>query len=51
MVLIANNVAEDKGLRLHAAKELVQYVYPKMRAVEVAGDPEQPVTYVLKWQD
>jgi hypothetical protein len=36
-----------KGVRLElkflAAKELAQYLQPKLRAVEVSGDPEQPV--------
>ena len=35
-------------LKLQAAKELAQYLEPKLRAVEVSGDPEHPIILQLQ---
>ncbi|MGI9297831.1 MAG: hypothetical protein ACR2QC_08025 [Gammaproteobacteria bacterium] len=40
--LIANDRAE-KGLRLAAAKEVAQYMYPKLRSIELTGDENKPI--------
>ena len=35
-------------LKLQAAKELAQYLEPKLRAVEVSGDPDNPVVFAFQ---
>jgi hypothetical protein len=41
--LIADPLLEDRSLKFQAAKELAQYLEPKLRAVEVSGNPDQPL--------
>lgn len=41
--LIADASLDDPGLKFQAAKELAQYLEPKLRAIEVSGDPDQPL--------
>ena len=37
---------EDQHLKFLALKELCQYLEPKLRAVVIAGDPHNPITFV-----
>ena len=37
MATICNDKNEEPALRLHAAKELANYIYPKRKAVEYSG--------------
>ena len=44
MADIANERTNDLMLRLQAAKEVAQYVYPKRKAIEHSGEVGQRVT-------
>jgi len=37
------------GLKFQCAKELCQYLQPKLRSVTVAGDPEQPLEILHRY--
>lgn len=43
MVDIINKKGVPYPLKILAAKELMQYLEPKLRSVEVTGDPEKPL--------
>lgn len=47
MAEIAIN-ATDEHLQLSAWKEVSQYVYPKLKSVEVTGDEDNPVVTAMK---
>lgn len=34
-------------IKIQAAKELAQYLEPKLRSTELTGNPEKPVTHAL----
>jgi hypothetical protein len=45
--LAADPTVEDQHLRFLAFKEICQYLQPKLRAVTIAGDQENPLHAVL----
>lgn len=38
-------------IKIQAAKELAQYLEPKLRSTEVTGDPDKPLAYTLQRED
>jgi len=40
---IASKVENDESLKLAAWKEIAQYVYPKLKSIEVTGDSDNPL--------
>jgi len=47
LVRIAVDTDNDVSVRLQANKEVAQYVYPKLKAIEVAVDVESEIK--VKW--
>lgn len=47
MAEIAMDTKENTGLRLRAATELAQYIYPKKRSVEHTGDAAKQQVFVI----
>lgn len=45
---IAMNPENDDTLKLSALKEVSQYLYPKLKSVEVTGDPDNPIATSVK---
>ncbi len=45
---IANNVENDLRTRMDAAKEVAQYVTPKLKAIEIQGSTETSLTQLLQ---
>lgn len=37
-------------IRMHAAKEAAQYMYPKKKAVEVSGNEQKPISLQLAYK-
>jgi hypothetical protein len=48
MCEIATNDENDDTLKLSAFKEVAQYLYPKLKSVEVTGDNENPLVNLVK---
>ena len=46
MAEIASNDDNDDALKLNAWKEIAQYVYPKLKAIEISGDEESPLKII-----
>ena len=46
--LLADQDVEDLSLKFQAAKELAQYLEPKLRSVEVTGDEDNPLSVRLE---
>ncbi len=45
---LANDPELDKALRMQASKELAQYMYPKLRSVEVTGEDGGALQVVVR---
>jgi hypothetical protein len=45
--LVVDPTVEDQHLRFLALKELCQYLQPKLRAVELSGNPDHPLHTAL----
>jgi len=43
MAAIASDDSNDDALKLNAWKEIAQYVYPKLKAIEVSGNEDSPL--------
>lgn len=39
--------AVNTAIKFHAAKELAQYLEPKLRAIEISGNPDQPLQHYV----
>lgn len=48
LVSVAMDANVDPALRTKVNLELMQYLYPKRKAVELSGDPDNPIE--TKWQ-
>ena len=43
MIDILANKRTQSLLRFHCAKELAQYIHPKLTAIKMSGDPDNPL--------
>ena len=50
LATLAMDPANTKELQYHCYKELLSYIAPKKKSVEVTGDEEAPVMVVYKWE-
>lgn len=48
---ICNDTSEDSALRLKAALGLMEYLYPKRKAIEVTGANDGPVKLILEYEN
>lgn len=51
MVDVAHDDKADIGIKLQAAKEVAQYLYPKRKAMEIDIDPKELVKFIIERGD
>jgi len=51
LATICNDKNEDTSLRLHAAKELANYIYPKRKAVEHSTENGESLSFTVNMVD
>jgi len=45
--LLADETLDDVHLKFQAARELAQYLQPKLRSIELKGNADEPIQHVM----